>query len=234
MSLIRKVTCKLSHIYYERLSIKRHAVGKVLMLHWVDDNAKESEISPYHISTEGCRKLLKWLNGQNTIRLENWEQEKDFYALSIDDVPENFYHNVYPLLKEMEIPFTIFVNTTLLDGRGYITVDQLKEIARCPLCTVGSHGVSHSLYYKMSANEALKDLQKSKKILETIIDCPVEMYAFPYGSYYACGYQNKFLVMKVYKYGFGTIGAPITFPNTLPNYYLPRINVDCEFIKNIK
>ena len=58
----------------------------------------------------------------------------------------------------------------------------------------------------------------------------VEMFAFPYGSYYACGYANKHLAGDVYKYAFGTVACPITKPSLLKIYYLPRINVDMEFL----
>ena len=83
------------------------------MLHWVGDEIQDEETEPYRISTEQCRRFLVWLKSKNTIRLENWEREEDFYALTIDDVPENFYYNAYPLLKEASIPFTLFVNVSL-------------------------------------------------------------------------------------------------------------------------
>ena len=167
-----------------------------------------------------------WLKSKNTIRLENWEREEDFYALTIDDVPENFYYNAYPLLKEASIPFTLFVNVSLLNKDGFITKEQLVEMSKCELCTIGSHGVSHGEFALFSWKQALRDLKDSKCELEQIIGKPVEMFAFPYGSYYACGYANKHLAGDVYKYAFGTVACPITKPSLLKIYYLPRINVE--------
>lgn len=199
------------------------------MLHRVGyDNEKHS---PYHISKDDFKTLLECLKAKNIIRLENWETESDFYALSIDDVPDNFYHNAFPILKEMNMPFTIFVNVSLLDKEGYLSSEQLKEIANSKLCTVGSHGVQHDLFHRMTTTEARKDLEDSKSILENLIGKQVDMYAFPYGSYYACGFRNKSLVANVYKYGFSTVATFVTEPLTLPKYFIPRINVDTCFIK---
>ena len=66
-----------------------------------------------------------------------------------------------------------------------------------------------------------------------LIGKPVEMYAFPYGSYYACGYANKYLAGDVYKYAFSTIACPITKPLLLKRFFLPRINVNVEFINSL-
>ena len=87
---------------------------------------QDEETEPFRISTEQCRKFLQWLKSKKTIRLENWERKNMiFFALTIDDVPENFYHNAYPLLEEAGIPFTLFVNVSLLDKEEFITQNNL-------------------------------------------------------------------------------------------------------------
>lgn len=204
------------------------------MLHWVGDDDQGEEMEPFRITTQQCIKLLQWIKTKNVVRLENFVGEKDFYALTIDDVPENFYKNAYPLIKETEIPFTLFVNVSLLNKSGYITTAQLKEMSESPFCTVGSHGVSHTFFAEMKEEEALADLEKSKSQLESLIGKKVELYAFPYGSYYACGFRNKHLVNNVYKYGFGTVACPITEPMLLNKYFLPRINVSEKFLRKLK
>ena len=164
------------------------------------------------------------------IRLEDWEKESDFYALTFDDVLYSFYEKAFPLLKQYQIPFTIFVNTSMLGKPRFINKTQLMELAECDLCTIGSHGISHDEFQKMDAKEALSDLRQSKQILEQLVQRSIEMYAFPFGSYYACGYRNKHLATEVYKYGFSTVKCPITNPSVLPLYFIPRINVDTEYI----
>lgn len=231
MNPFRRVICKFVQLFFELLSTRRKPKGTILMLHWVGDD--DGCGNSYHISKEEFKALLQWLKAKNMIRLEDWETESDFYALSIDDVPDNFYHNAFPILKEMNMPFTIFVNVSLLDKEGYLSSEQLKEIANSKLCTVGSHGVKHDLFHRMTITEARKDLEDSKSILESLIGKKVDMYAFPYGSYYACGFRHKSLVANVYKYGFSTVATYVTDPLSLPKYFIPRVNVDSCFIKKI-
>lgn len=233
MNPIRRIIGKISHLFFIHTANCFLSRGKVLMLHWVGDEVLDAEHELYRISTNQFRTLLEWLKMRNVICLEKWEQEKNFYALTIDDVPENFYQNAFPILKEAGIPFTLFVNVSLLNKEGFITKDQLLEMSRCEPCTIGSHGVSHDEYALLNKEAALKDLNESKMELERLIGKPVEMYAFPFGSYYACGYRNKHLAGEVYKYAFGTIACPITKPMLLKQYFLPRINVDVEFVNSI-
>lgn len=207
--------------------------GRVLMLHWVGNETLDEEYDRYRISIQQFKFMLKWLKQKNTIRLENWAIETDFYALTIDDVPESFYTNAYPLLKEYAIPFTIFVNTSMLGKEGYINRDQLREMAQCELSTIGSHGIRHDFFTSYSKADALRELADSRAQIENIINKPVDIFAFPYGSYYACGYRNKHLAAKVYDYAFGTINSPITAPSLFKKYFLPRINVDEAFLKSI-
>lgn len=231
--VFQRIIGKFCHVFHINVAKCFVTQGKVLMLHWVGDDALDDECEPFRISVAQCQKLLLWLKCKNTIQLENWEQSKDFYALTIDDVPENFYHNAYPLLKKYGIPFTLFVNISLLNRKGFITNEQLLEMSQCQLCTIGSHGVSHGEFAMLSNDEALNDLRQSREALEQLIRKPVEMYAYPYGSYYACGYANKHVAREVYKYAFGTVACPITKPLLLKRYFLPRINVDVEFIRNL-
>lgn len=226
MKLLRRIIGKCCHVFHTNVAKLFSERGRVLMLHWVGDEVQDEETEPFRISTEQCKKFLQWLKSKNIISLENWEKEQDFFALTIDDVPENFYHNAYPLLREAGIPFSLFVNVSFLNKEKFITREQLVEMSQDKLCTIGSHGVSHGEFALLNKEQVLRELQDSKHELEQIIGKPVEMFAYPYGSYYACGYANKHLAEEVYKYAFGTVDCPITKPSFLKKYFLPRINVD--------
>lgn len=229
MDLLKRLASRIIHRYFEVFGTwNRRIIGWIYMIHNVGGSEGE-----FNISTDQFEKLLNYLSQKNVIRLENLEHEADFTALSIDDVPASFYYNAYPLLKKYKIPFTLFVSCSLLDTEGYITTDMLQEMSACGLCTVGSHGWEHDYYCKFDEESARKDLVTSKTQIENIIDGVVELYAFPYGSFYACGMKQKHLVKDYYKYGFGTVSCPITSPSSLPNYFLPRINLTKEIIDKI-
>lgn len=190
------------------------------MFHSVGDSRHD-----FNISVESFERFLVALKKDEVSRLEEWEKKDDFVCLTFDDVADSFYYNAYPLLKKYRIPFTIFVSCSLLDTKSYITTDMLQEIAECELSTIGSHGWSHSFYADLSKKNAIADLSSSKRKLEDVTHRTIDLYAFPYGSVYACGLKNKKQAGVVYKYGFGTIASPITKPSLLPHYFLPRIKV---------
>lgn len=179
----------------------------------------------FNITVVLFEKILKRLNTNNVVPLEDWEKQNDFVCLTFDDVPESFYTNAYPLLKKYELPFTIFVSCSLLDTAGYITTEMLKEMAANELCSVGSHGWEHGFFYKLGEKKVREDLKSSKDKLQSILGKDICLYAFPYGSFYACGLKHKHLVTEYYKYGFGTVATYITEPPLLPMYFLPRMNV---------
>lgn len=233
MNILRRVIGKCCHLCYTNVASFLTPKGKIYMLHWIGDEKQDDETEPFRLSVEQFCLFLKWSKKQNVIHLKDWEGADNFIAITIDDVPENFYINAFPLLKKEEIPFTIFVNVSLLDKEGFITKEQLVEMSQCPLCTIGSHGVNHGEYALLDRTDAMNDLVCSKRELEKIIGKPVEMYAFPYGSYYACGYRNKHIAGEIYKYSFGTIASPITKPSLQRKYFLPRINVDRNLIHNL-
>lgn len=233
MNILRRLVGKCFHLFYKSSSKFFSIKGKVLMLHWIGDEKLDENIESYRITIEQCRFLLQWLSQKNTIRLENWEFEDNFYAITIDDVPSSFYKNAYPLFKESGIPFTLFVNVSLLDKEGYITKEQLLEMSQCELCTIGSHGITHGEFALLNREQALNELKNSKHFLEQIVGKSVELFAYPYGSYYACGYYNKRLAGLVYKYAFGTVACPITKPSLMRKYFLPRINVDMQYLEKM-
>lgn len=229
MKFANRIVSKVIHTFFVLLSKILKQRGRVYMLHSVGDGSHE-----FNVSVFSFERLLQHLQGKNVIRLEEWEKGKDFICLTFDDVADSFYYNAYPLLKKYNIPFTIFVSCSLLDTDNFITTEMLKEIADCELCTIGSHGWKHSFYTNFNKEDAAEDLLSSKQKIEEITHRPVEIYAFPFGSIYACGLRKKSLVESFYKYGFGTISSPLTMPNFLPSYFLPRIKVDDTFISNLK
>jgi len=221
-SLVLRLFSKIAHIGYETLAKFCAKRGEIYMLH----NVSENKDIQYNITPLQLDSLLSHLKDKNIIPLANWEKSTDFIAFTIDDVPENFYHFGFPIFKKYNIPFTVFVSTSLLDTEGFITTDQLRELAECPLCTVGSHGTSHEYYREMNKEQKRAFLIASKSILSEICGKTVNLFAFPYGSLYACGFRDKHLVSKYYQSGFGTVQNPVTCPLLLKKYFLPRINID--------
>lgn len=220
LKFIYRLSGKICHLSYAFASKFFKSKGVIYMLHDISDNASE-----FSITEEQLESFLISVKEQNVINLLDWENETNFVAISIDDVPESFYTKGFSLFKRHNLPFTIFVSTELLDKPGYITSSQLREMSECKFCTVGSHGTIHDIYRKLKYSEKLDFLKSSKEQLSDICHKPIELFAFPYGSYYACGYTDKKLVADFYKYGFGTVNCMITSLDNKRKYFLPRKNL---------
>lgn len=198
--------------------------GKVYMIH--DVVATEEEAGEFAITIDNMERLADYLGNNHVIRLEDWDKEKDFVALSADDVAQGFYRYAFPLLKERGLPFTIFVNVGLLNTEGYITDSQLREMAAYEGCTVGSHGLRHVQYRLLSHEEYEREIRDSKKRLAEILGKAPEIFAFPYGSTYACGNCDIGVLGEEYKSAFTTLNSGVPeITADRQRYLLPRINV---------
>lgn len=228
VNLISRIVGKVCHVGASAIGSLLPKKGVVYMLHEVSDSGEDLCVTEAELE-----RFLSSLDRNKLIDLAEWSDKSDFVAITIDDVPENFYWKGFPLLKKYRLPFTLFVSTSLLDTPGFITTEQLREMADCDLCTVGSHGTLHEFYKNFSHEEKIRFLEDSQKELSVICGRPVELFAFPYGSVYACGFKDKKLVSRYYKYGFGTIGTNLTSFRLLPKYFLPRENLSSGLIHRI-
>lgn len=143
-------------------------------------------------------------------------------VITFDDGLEDVYTLAYPFLKSKNIPFTIFIITDLLDTAGYVTTEQLKEMANDDLVTIGAHGVSHKVLNSCNWEEQKYELLESKKRLEKITGKPVNAFAFSHG-----GFNKKTIkLMKNYKYGFTVKERPLNAVTVINKKLLPRFNVE--------
>lgn len=218
--ICQRIISKVLHVGFEVTSKLFPEQGRIYVIHDIGEEDSEFVLTP----TQFEEFLVNHKN-DNFIRLEDLEKAQNFVALTIDDVPEGFYRYGFPLLKKYNIPFTIFVNISLLNTYGYITDKMLVEMSECELSTIGSHGLTHSYFRNLTEQEIKDYFSVSKKKLENICKKDVSLFAFPYGSFYACGYCHKHLLKEFYSHGFGTVSSAITLPSLLPNYFLPRINL---------
>ncbi len=104
-------------------------------------------------------------------------------VLTFDDGYEDFYSVVWPLLKKYNCKATLYVIINKLGAKGYITRDQIRELASSGLVEIGSHTFNHPDLRNLKKKDAQFEIQASKKILEQISGQPVLTFAYPFGYY---------------------------------------------------
>ena len=128
-------------------------------------------------------------------------------AITFDDAYDSVYHTAAPLLAEKAYPYTIFVNTEAVGRNGYMTWDQIRELAERPGVTIANHSADHG-HLARKPNESESDwqarvtnsLDSAQESLEEELDSPAPMFAYPYGEF------DQALERKISErgwYGFG-------------------------------
>jgi len=164
-------------------------------------------------------------------KLNNADPNK-FALMTFDDVPENFYYNAYPILKEKNIPFTLFITSQFIDSVGFLKASQIEELNGDILCTIGAHTLTHPMLRRVE--NSYEEIRKSKENLEQILHKSISYFAYPYGRQSSVSHR----IMKEAKQAgfycaFGTIQAPLSDISRKSIFYLPRMVYKGGNIKNL-
>lgn len=152
------------------------------------------------------RKKMIWLkNNFRVVPLSeavHSSSSQPLIALTFDDGYQSWYTNVYPILKELEIPATFFVNSGLVNleetnARKFllthchrkepflraISWTELIKIANDNLFNIGGHTTNH---FDISPQTPVETLQQEiildKNMIEKRIGNSIHWFAYPYGQ----------------------------------------------------
>lgn len=172
----------------------------VLMYHRLSD--KISENNDFCIQPAEFEKDIKLLAENGYIfctASELAEYEKDnkkggkLAAITFDDGYESDYLYALPVLKKYNAKATFFVFGDAIGKDGYMTKEQLYELAQSPYAEIGNHSYKihnksiaeiRSAYASGKQNQMLADdFIKNKKLLEEITKKNVTALSYPNGVY---------------------------------------------------
>jgi peptidoglycan/xylan/chitin deacetylase (PgdA/CDA1 family) len=167
--------------------------------------------------------------------------------LSVDDGFKELLETVLPVVRERNIPITIFIPSGIVDGAGLfpwlesercrnaagidapaqnqardsMNVADIKEIAEFREVTLGSHTVGHTLTSGLSDREAYFEFGESKRALESWTGKTVVCFAYPEGRF--DGHESRFLIECGYHLAATTEPAFVTRKGD--PYLVPRFHV---------
>jgi peptidoglycan/xylan/chitin deacetylase (PgdA/CDA1 family) len=177
----------------------------VLVYHTIDEVAGQATC-PEMISPGRFEQQLEWLSRRRQVvpLIETLSNKNSLVALTFDDGYRDNLTNALPLMEKYSMPATIFVIAGFVNRDGYLSDAELREIAKHPLVTIGSHGLWHRNFNELSETEARFELTESRRTLESIIAQKVGLMSWPYGECRAhleqlsaeCGYAASWSVWK--------------------------------------
>lgn len=166
----------------------------------------------------------KWRRGEGSVPPQS-------FLMTMDDGWKSVYTVAFPIMKEMNIPFTIFLYKNYVGshrGGKALSYEMIEEMVASGLCTIGCHSVSHprpsQVKAKLRQGSEIFDkflrheLGDSKSFLENKFGKTVTTYAYPGGHYSPemfpisdeLGYESLFTV------------KPGKVSLTTPKHSLPR------------
>ncbi len=103
--------------------------------------------------------------------------------LSFDDGYEDFYTDVFPLLKKYNVRATLYVIYDYIGRKGFLNEKQIRELIDSNLVEIGSHTLDHT-YLKLAPKMfADKQIIESKKKFEEQFGIRIKTFAYPYGAF---------------------------------------------------
>jgi peptidoglycan/xylan/chitin deacetylase (PgdA/CDA1 family) len=102
-----------------------------------------------------------------------------------------------------------------------MTVDQIAEMAKDPLFTIGGHTVHHVMLGAQEVESQAYEVRECKSVLENWVNTSVTGFAYPYGNYNS---TTKILLRDAgFRYALSTESRTVSESDDLFN--LPRVQV---------
>lgn len=172
----------------------KHRAGIVfLMYHSITE---EESSYPYSTSKSNFKEHMRFLNVNYSIL--TIDQAYDYLAKGImpstkgpyavitfdDGFKDNLVH-AYPILKEYEAPFCIFLTEVFIKNKNcsYLSFDDVKVLGEEELATFGCHGASHSNLRSVDKRDLSLEIVHSKHSIEQATGVELNYFAYPSGGF---------------------------------------------------
>ena len=229
------------------LASEGKAPVSVLFYHRVADTAHNTwtiGCRRFQEQIEYCRQHFDLIDLREVQqRMQGGRFSRPAISLTFDDGYEENSAFALPLLTKHRIPCTYFVCTSnIIHGRPFPqdvaaghplpvnTVDQIRAAADAGI-EIGCHTRSHVDFSKIEDPAIVREeIIDAKAELESLIDRPVEYFAFPYGMPEQLTQAAVDAVVEAGFQGFCSAYGAYNFPGD-PSFHIRRIHGDPEMAR---
>jgi peptidoglycan/xylan/chitin deacetylase (PgdA/CDA1 family) len=167
------------------------------------------------------RRHVDWLQSQGRIvglgdalsGADGLESDRS-YVLTFDDGYADFYENAFPLLRDREVPFTLYLTTGHIDGGELLhegdhplTWAMVNEMVATGLVSMGAHTHTHPDLRGMSMDDVRTEVERSNELIEGQTGQVARHFAYPKGYWDP---QAEVVIREHYDTAVLGAGAPVT------------------------
>ena len=128
------------------------------------------------------------------------EGNRDMVVVTFDDGAQDIYEHAFPILRQYEIPATVYVTTRYVEEQrpfdfgGYarvshktmpLTWGQIGEMVASGLVTIGGHTHTHPDLTRLPAPEILAELSRSRELIADRLGKEPQHFAYPWARWTA-------------------------------------------------
>ena len=168
---------------------------------------------------------IRFVNPKNFKNELTANKKQRKILLTIDDGFLSFYKNAWPILKEEEIPFILFVSTREVGSSNYMNWSQIREISKENFVEIGNHSHSHEYLVDENIEIIESDIQNSINIFKEKLGKNSEFFSYPFGEY-SITFKNIIKSLG-FKYAFGQHSGVIDETKDL--FELPRFPINEKY-----
>ena len=193
----------------------------------------ENKYPSTNIRIDDFKKHIEIIEDQNIKFVNPKDFELDLYRnkgekkilLTIDDGYSSFYKNAWPVLKEKEIPFILFISTREVGAPGYMNWEEIRKISKENFVEIGNHSHTHEYLVDEDIKTIKKDILTSIELFKKNLGKNSDFFSYPFGEY---SLKFKELIKSLgFKYALGQHSGVIDETKDL--YELPRFPINEKY-----
>ncbi|MBQ6262972.1 MAG: polysaccharide deacetylase family protein [Clostridia bacterium] len=170
-------------------------------------------------------------NGYGFMFADEWQiADRPTVILTFDDGYVDNYTDMFPILKKYGAKATVFLISEMVGTDGYLSVDQIVEMASSGLVSFQCHTAHHVDLSYQDESTMRSEFSTSISKIENWTGRPVRALAYPAGSYN----DDVIRVAADYFSFCYTTKSPYSVTEysnyNIPRYYIARDLTDASFI----
>lgn len=104
-------------------------------------------------------------------------------VVTLDDGYDDFYNYAFPIAKKHNVKMDFMISAGLIGNPGYMTWDQLREIAQNSLISIYNHTWSHAALGDSDLATIEREVMTANDQLEQKLNKKITIFTYPYGSF---------------------------------------------------